>query len=124
MGLNFSKNLFFFGLWGPGIDFRTPWKNFSLRPCSEVIEFLKIQHKKEQKAAITDLNFQNRLAFLADMFCHLNELNCKLQGVHSNLLGQRDKIAALSQSLNIGGSGVAFPTLEKMIERNGFRDVV
>ena len=31
MGINFSEDLFF-GLWEPGIDLRTPWKNFSLRP--------------------------------------------------------------------------------------------
>ena len=51
----------------------------------EVIEFLEIQHLKELKAVITDLSFQSRLAFLANMFCNLNELNCKLQGVQHTL---------------------------------------
>ena len=59
-----------------------------VRLLPQVNEFIEIQHKKELRAVISDLKFQNRLAFLADMFCHINELNRKLQGVHSNLLGQ------------------------------------
>ena len=101
-----------------------------VRLLSEVIEFIEIQHKKELKAVISYLKFQNILAFLADMFCHLNELNSKLQGVHSNLLG-RDKIAAFIAKLALwkkkvqtGPSGVAFPTIEKMSETNGISDVV
>ena len=44
MGPNLSENLFSFickcltKFWGPGVDFRTPWKNFSLRPCGCVAE--------------------------------------------------------------------------------------
>ena len=102
-----------------------------VRLLPEVIKFIEIQHKKELKAVISDLKFQNRLAFLADMFCHLNELNRKLQGVDSNLLGQRDKIAAFIAKLELwkkkvqtGRSRVAFPTLEKMSETNGISEVV
>jgi len=60
----------------------------------QVIEFLKIQHKQELKTNISDVIFQNRLAFLADTYSHLNELNRKLQDVGANILGLRDKIAA------------------------------
>ena len=71
------------------------------------------------------------MAILADIFCRLNELNRKLQGVDSNLVGQRDKIAAFIAKLELwkkkvqtGRSGVAFPMLEKMSETNGISDVV
>ena len=91
-----------------------------VRLLPEAIELIEIQHKEELKMVISNLKFPNRLAFLADMFCHLNELNCKLPGVDSNLLGQRDKITAFIAKLELwkkkvqtGRSGVAFPTLEK-----------
>ena len=93
-----------------------------VRLLPEVIECIEIQHKKELKAVISDLKFQNRLAFLADMFFHLNELNRKLQGVDSNLLGQRDKIAAFIAKLELwkkkvqtGQSGVAFSNVRKNV---------
>jgi len=54
---------------------------------SQVIDFLKIQHKQELKTNISDVMFQNRLAFLADACSHLNELNRKLQDVGANILG-------------------------------------
>ena len=51
-----------------------------VRLLPEVIKFIEIQHKKELKGVISDLKFQNRLVFLADMFCYLNELtaSCKV----------------------------------------------
>ena len=65
------------------------------------------------------------------MFCNLNKLNRKLQGVHSNLLGQRDKISAFIAKLELwkkkvqtGRSGMAFRAFEKMSETNGIRDIV
>ena len=64
------------------------------RLLPEVIEFLKIQHKQGLKTDIADVMFQNRLAFLGEIFSHLNELNRNLQGVAASILGLRDKIAA------------------------------
>ena len=66
----------------------------------EVSEFLKIQHKQELKAEISDVMF--RLAFLAGMFSHFNGFNLKLQGVSINILGLRDKIAAFIAKYNSG----------------------
>ena len=64
------------------------------------------------------------------MSCHLNELNRKLQGADSNILGQRDKIVAFIAKLNlwkmkmqVGRSGTAFPTLNRMFETTGICDV-
>ena len=72
-----------------------------VRLLPEVIEFLEIQHKQELKTNISDAMFQIRLAFLADMFSHLNILNLKLQGVDINILGLRDKIAAFIAKLKL-----------------------
>lgn len=97
----------------------------------EVIEFLEIQKKIELKSIITDNIFQKRLAYLADIFGHLNELNRKLQGVGSNIIVQRDKIAAFIAKLELwkgkiqsGHSVAAFPTLHKMIGMNSICFVI
>ena len=97
----------------------------------EVIEFLEIQKKRELKSIITDSIFQKRLAYLADIFGHLNELNCKLQGMDSNIIVQRDKIAAFIAKLELwkgkiqsGGSVASFPTLHKMFGMTGISSVI
>ena len=97
----------------------------------EVIEFLEIQKKRELKSIITDSIFQKRLAYLADIFGHLNELNRKLQGMDSNIIVQRDKIAAFIAKLELwkgkiqsGGSVASFPTLHKMFGMTGISSVI
>lgn len=67
----------------------------------EVAKLLEIQQGIELKPNISDMMFQNRLAFLADMFCHLNDLNRKLQGVNTTILGQQTRWLPL-QSFNSG----------------------
>ena len=67
------------------------------RLLPEVIDLLKIQHKQELKTDISDVMFQNRLSFLADVFSHLNELKRKLQGVGARILSSR------KQKYNLGG---------------------
>ena len=101
------------------------------RLLPEVIEFLKIQHKQELKTDIADIMFQNRLAFLADIFSHFNELNSNLQGVGTNILGLRDEIAAFFAKLKLwktkiqSGQRVAvFPMMNKMNETNGKTSIV
>ena len=73
-----------------------------VRLFPEVSEFLDIQHKNKMKTDISDAIFQKRLAFLADMFTHLNELNRKLQGAGANTLLLRDNISAFIAKLNSG----------------------
>ena len=97
----------------------------------EVIEFLEIQKKRELKSIITDSIFQKRLAYLADIFGHLNELNRKLQGMDSNIIVQRDKIAAFIAKLELwkgkiqsGGNVASFPTLHKMFGMTGISSVI
>ena len=97
----------------------------------EVIEFLEIQKKRKLESIITDSIFQKRLAYLADIFGHLNELNRKLQGMDSNIIVQRHKIAAFVAKLELwkgkiqsGRSVAAFPTLHKMIGMNNNCSVI
>ena len=84
----------------------------------EVTQFLQERNKDDQKAAVSDETFQCRLAFHADMFSHLNELNCKLQGADSDIIGQRDKVNAFVSKLELwrgkfetDSIATAFPTL-------------
>ena len=84
----------------------------------EVTQFLQERNKDDMKAAVSDETFQCRLAFLADMFSHLNELSCKLQGADSDIIGHRDKMNAFVSKLELwrgkfetGRSATAFPTL-------------
>ena len=69
-----------------------------MRLLPEVSDY---QPKRKLKTEISDVMFQIGLAFLADMFSHLNKLNLKLQGVNVNMLGLRDKIAAFIAKLKL-----------------------
>ncbi|CAM1154805.1 Uncharacterised protein g11414 [Pycnogonum litorale] len=98
----------------------------------EVTQFLEERNKDDLKAAVSDESFQCRLAFLADMFSHLNELNRKLQGADSDIIGHRDKVNAFVSKLRLwrgkfetGRSATAFPTLARISETaGGFSDVL
>ncbi|XP_066963197.1 protein FAM200C-like [Macrobrachium rosenbergii] len=89
----------------------------------EVTQFLEERNKGDLKAAISDEAFQCRLALLADMFSHLNELNRKLQGADSDIIGHRDKVNAFVSKLELwrgkfetGRSATAFPTLARITD--------
>ena len=92
----------------------------------EVTQFLEERNKGDLKAAVSDEAFQCRLAFLADMFSHLNELNRKLQVAGSDIIGHRDKANAFVSKLELwrgkfetGRSATAFPTLARITETAG-----
>ena len=92
----------------------------------EVTQFLQERNKDDLKAAVADETFQCRLAFLADIFSHLNELNCKLQGADSDIIGHRDKVNAFVSKLELwrgkfetGRSATAFPTLARISKTAG-----
>ena len=57
------------------------------------------RNKGDLKAAVSNEAFQCRLAFLADMFGHLNELNHKLQGTDSDIIGHQGKVNAFTLCL-------------------------
>ena len=102
-----------------------------VRLLPEVIEFLEIQHKQELKTNISDAMFQIRLAYLADMFSHLNSLNLKLQVVDENILGLRDKIAAVIAKLKLWKTKMqsrqkveSFPMMSKLSETNSSNTII
>ena len=102
-----------------------------VRLLPDVIEFLEIQHKQELKTNISDAMFQIRLAYLADMFSHLNSLNLKLQGVDVNILDLRDKIAAFIAKLKLwktkmqsGQKVESFPMMSKLSETNSSNTII
>jgi hypothetical protein len=61
------------------------------------------------------------LAYLADIFSHLNDLNISLQGSEVTFLDSNEMIAAFQQKLALWKRRVAkdncanFPTLEKVV---------
>ena len=57
------------------------------------------RNKGDLKAAVLVEAFQCRLAFLADMFGHRNELNHKLQGTDSDIIGHQGKVNAFTLRL-------------------------
>ena len=57
----------------------------------EVLEFSK-EHPVPHKDKLADQRWGAKLAYLADIFGHLNELNTKLQGRNENILSSTDKI--------------------------------
>ena len=57
----------------------------------EVLEF-SIEHPVPHKDKLADLRWCTKLAYLADIFGLLNELNAKLQGRNENILSSTDKI--------------------------------
>ena len=102
-----------------------------VRLLPEVIEFLQIQHQQELKTNISDAMFQIRLAFLADMFSHLNSLNHKLQGVDINILGLKDKIAAFIAKLKLwktkmqsGQKVESFSMMSELSETNSSNTII
>ena len=63
---------------------------FKLRRTERV--FLQLQKKDIFVAALNDKNWCKQLAYLADIFGHLNELNLKLQGTELNLITFKDTL--------------------------------
>ena len=57
----------------------------------EVLEY-SIEHPVPHKDKLADQRWCTKLAYLADIFGHLNELNAKLQGRNENILLSTDKI--------------------------------
>jgi len=71
-----------------------------------------------------DKDFLLKLAYLADIFSVLNELNLSLQGVSVTLFNTQDKIEAMIKKLRFwtscvtGNTLLCFPTLQAFLEAN------
>lgn len=94
----------------------------------ELKEFLQMTNKMDMLAQIEDTQFQTRLAYLVDIFGHLNKLNLQLQGSesekhHQNIFTFEDKIQAFICKIDLWLSKLrnhnfsAFPSLEKSMDQ-------
>jgi hypothetical protein len=72
----------------------------------------------------TDEMWLSRLAYLADIFCHLNELNKSLQGFHTTPFSVHDKTKALRKIIGFvikeveSGQVCSFPCLDSFISES------
>lgn len=72
-----------------------------------------------------DTVWLSQLAYLSDIFSHLNELNMGLQGLSINVFDVQDKINAMLKKMELfeikvkAGDVSAFPALESFLSDNG-----
>ncbi|GFQ86280.1 zinc finger BED domain-containing protein 5 [Trichonephila clavata] len=83
---------------------------FELR--HEVREFLLTQNMLEICQHLDDDYWIAKLAYMADIFQHLNELNKKMKGRNENILTCSDKLQGVPRNSrkNFGASATAFPS--------------
>ena len=67
----------------------------------EMRVFLQQQDKKSSELVklLNDKVWLGKLAYLADVFAHLNELNVSLQGPHNDIFTLRDRTDAFSETM-------------------------
>uniref|UniRef100_K7FH88 BED-type domain-containing protein n=1 Tax=Pelodiscus sinensis TaxID=13735 RepID=K7FH88_PELSI len=86
-----------------------------------------MDHKFQLSDRLTDFLWLSRVAYLADIFTKLNEVNLLLQGKNVNLFNAKDKILSLSRKLQFWISSVGrndldcLPTLNDFLEENGYK---
>lgn len=86
-------------------------------------------YNTELASIMADKIWLCKVAYLADIFNKLNELNLSLQGRNSNILFSHDKIEAFKKKLNIWTAKVSkktldmFPTLDEYLSDNGSASV-
>uniref|UniRef100_K7FP96 DUF4371 domain-containing protein n=1 Tax=Pelodiscus sinensis TaxID=13735 RepID=K7FP96_PELSI len=82
-----------------------------------------MDHKFQLSDRLTDFLWLSRVAYLADIFTKLNEVNLSLQGKNVNIFNAKDKILSLSRKLQfwISSVGDCLPTLNDFLEENGYK---
>ena len=65
----------------------------------EVKQFLLKQNKHELYKHLEDDHWIAKLAYMADVFEHMKELNVKMQGISENILTISDKLHGFQQKL-------------------------
>lgn len=90
---------------------------------AELLMFLQ-DAKSEYANRFCDPIWLLKLAFLADLFSHLNNLNKNLQGREENILTAKDKVKAFHAKLCLWSSSLQnnifepFPCVQKIVEDN------
>ncbi|CAH0563098.1 unnamed protein product [Brassicogethes aeneus] len=78
-------------------------KDFEVR--AELLVYLQ-QVKSEYSKFIFDPKFLLKLAFLSDLFEHLNSLNKSLQGRDENVITAKEKIHGFTKKINLWSSSI------------------
>jgi hypothetical protein len=79
---------------------------FELR--EELYQYFKEHGKAYFASCIEDHIWLHKLAYLADVYQHLNKLNSSMQGNKENILTCTDKILAFKTKLNIWKNHIFF----------------
>ncbi len=72
---------------------------FELR--QELLLFLKENDKASFCECLESINWKMKLAYIADIYQHLNNLNTSMQGVKENILTSTDKLLAFKNKLAV-----------------------
>ena len=72
---------------------------FELR--QELLLFFKENNKASFCECLESTNWQMKLAYLADIYQHLNNLNTSMQGAKDNILTSTDKLLAFKNKLSV-----------------------
>ena len=75
-------------------------------------EYFQENNKQDFAMCFEDEKWLQGLAYLADIFHHMNQLNKSLQGPRENVLTSSDKILAFKRKLNLWKNHVAKGNLE------------
>ena len=67
----------------------------------EVLAFFSIEKQGEFYDLLCDDNWEYKLAYLVDIFDHLNKKNSNMQSENKNFLSSTDKMRALQEKLKV-----------------------
>ena len=67
----------------------------------EMLAFFSLKRQKEFCSLLCDDSWKSKLAYLVDIFDHLNKTNSNMQGKNENLLSSADKMRALQEKLKV-----------------------
>ena len=67
----------------------------------EMLSFFNLEKQQEFCEMLCDYNWVSKLAYLVDIFDHLNNVNSKMQGKNETLLTSTDKMKALREKLKL-----------------------
>ena len=73
----------------------------------EMLSFFSLEKQQEFCELLCDYNWVSKLAYLVDIFDHLNNVNSKMQGKNETFLTSTDKIKARREKLKLPSLRVA-----------------